>query len=57
MLAEACCTLPEIVSITGHTLRRGPERVACGEGDREIRERASNRFRKTDCKMMTSNQG
>src|SRR5207302_4618411 len=48
--AEAGCTLPEIVSITGHTLRRAqdisgqvprPNQQACGERDREVRERDS----------------
>ena len=65
MLAEAGCTLPEIVSITGHTLRRAQDILdkyldrtsKLAESDREVRERDSNRFCKTDRKMTTSNQG
>jgi hypothetical protein len=38
MLAEAGCTLPEIVSITGHTLRRAQDILDkyLGEGHRVL---------------------
>ena len=59
MPADAGCTLPEIVSITGHTLRwaqdildKYPARAGkLAERHCKARERDSNRFCKTGCKM------
>jgi hypothetical protein len=66
MLAEAGCTLPEIVSITGHTLRRAQDILdkylartsKLAESEiAKFENVIANRFCKTDCKMTTSNQG
>jgi integrase len=66
MLAEAGCTLPEIVSITGRTLRRAqdiPDKYLARTS--KVAESAIAKFEnviatdfaKADCKMTTSNQG
>ena len=59
MLFQAGCNLGEIVSITGHSLRRAQEILdkylartskLGGQRHRKIRERLGNRFCKTGCK-------